>query len=163
MSSSETPVFSSIKSAAVKRWFPFVRDAAEGDDPTGVLVASEFNPRVMGFLRNGGRVLLLAESGRFGGRTTYLPSSFGGAQGLRIDTSHRHCADSERRFSRLAVLQLDGRKHQFRAQSGAGAYRGGLRMTRRPRDNVLSRAYFLSKPRQEREIAVLWSECSSQS
>jgi len=146
MSSSETPVFSSIKSAAVKRWFPFVRDAAEGDDPTGVLVASEFNPRVMGFLRNGGRVLLLAESGRFGGRTTYLPSSFGGAQGLRIDTSHPALRGFPNDgFPDLQFYSLMEGSTSFVLSPELAPIVGGLRMTRAGRDNVLSRAYFLSE------------------
>src|SRR5690606_15112032 len=67
--SSVAPIESMVKSADLQRWFPFLEESTDG--VAGALVASELNPRVIETLRAGGRVLLLAEPDRFGGRTTY--------------------------------------------------------------------------------------------
>ncbi len=143
--SSAMPVRSMVKSADLKRWFPFLQDAAAGD-AAGALVASDFHPRVMETLRAGGRVLLLAEPGRFGGRTTYFPASFGGGLGLRIDKAHPalhgfpHDGFPDLQFYNL----LEGGSQ---VDLGPAPIVGGLRMTRAKPDNLLSRVTFLSEAR----------------
>jgi len=139
------PVFSMVKSADLKRWFPFLRDAA-GEDSTPALLASGFHPRVIDTLRAGGRVLLLAEPGRFGGRTTYFPASFGGGLGLRIDKAHAalrgfpHDGFPDLQFYNL----LEG---GAQVDPASAPILGGIRMTRAKPDNLLSRVAFLSEAR----------------
>jgi hypothetical protein len=134
-----------VKSADLKRWFPFLREAA-GAENTPVLLASDFHPRVIDTLRAGGRVLLLAEPGRFGGRTTYFPASFGGGMGLRIDPAHAalrgfpHDGFPDLQFYNL----LEG---GAQVEPVSAPILGGLRMTRAKPDNLLSRAAFLSEAR----------------
>lgn len=146
LAKSDIPVSSLVKSAALKRFFPFIR---EGDPPAppGVLVASDFSPPVLDFLQHGGRVLLLAEPGRFGGRTAYFPGS-GGALGLRIDTGHVSLRGFPNDgYPDLQFYNLLEGGTQFALSPKLPDIIGGLRMTRTNRENVLSRVTFLSEAR----------------
>ncbi len=140
--STAMPVESMVKSANLKRWFPFLEE--RNDDAAPVLVASNLNPRAVETLRAGGRVLLLAEPGAFGGLTTYFPPGPGAALGLRIDPSHPalrgfpHDGFPDLQFYNLLEggVQLD---------FGATPILNGLRMTRATPDNRFSRVTFLSE------------------
>jgi hypothetical protein len=142
--SSVAPIESMVKSADLQRWFPFLEESTDG--VAGALVASELNPRVIETLRAGGRVLLLAEPDRFGGRTTYFPASMGGALGLRVDKDHPtlrgfpHDGFPDLQFYNL----LEG---GVQVDFGAAPIVNGIRMTRATPDNRLSRITFLSEAR----------------
>lgn len=85
VSETAIPVFSQVRRAAIKRLYPFV--VAEGlPKPGSLLVTSSLNSEAVSFLREGGRVMVLAGRGQSsrseGGR--FFPAS-GGAYGTVIE------------------------------------------------------------------------------
>jgi hypothetical protein len=145
MQSASVPVSSSIDSAALKHWFPFVGGSENRSN--GVLLASELNPRVMEFLRDGGRVVLLAEPRGFGGRAAYFPG-MGGAAGLQVDESHPalrgfpHDGAPDLQFYNL----LDGGT-RFELDPALTPIVGGLQLTRAKPNNAITRVTFLTEAR----------------
>lgn len=76
----ERPVFSAVKWAGLRRFYPFVAERNGDWDPRGVVVASDLGPQLMDYMEAGGRVLLLAAGH---GGLSYFPPP-GGAIGTLI-------------------------------------------------------------------------------
>jgi len=84
-SDTAVPVFSRIRRAALKRLYPFV--VTEGDpEPGSLMIAPSLDQDVVEFLREGGRVLVLAKKGQFSGAGDghFFPDS-GGAYGTIVE------------------------------------------------------------------------------
>ncbi|MCC7496764.1 MAG: hypothetical protein IT160_04245 [Bryobacterales bacterium] len=142
------PVTEMIRSAALQRYFPFIKEAPGTCIEDGVLIASDFNPRVVDCLHRGGRVLLLAESGRFGGRFSYFPGS-GGALGIRIPANAPALAGFPYNgFPDLQFFNLLEGAAAGSPAAGMTPILGGVRMVRAGQDrNALSAISFLSEAR----------------
>jgi hypothetical protein len=79
------PVVSDVRWHGLQRLFPFIREAGAELPPDALLVTSRLDRRAADFLRDGGRVLLLAGREQFerSGDATFFPAS-GGALGTVI-------------------------------------------------------------------------------
>lgn len=140
----KVPVISQIKSATLKRLFPFVQDATLERGESGVMIASDFNPKVMAFLQSGGRVLMLATPQRFGSMTSFFPA-MGGALGLKIRKEHPALDGFPlREFPDLQFYNFLEGATQFQLK-GAQPIVSGLRMTRNAKKASFSQVTFLSE------------------
>lgn len=82
---SNLPVTSLVKWAALSRLYPFIQHGRTTTDPDSLLIATSLSNESMQFLEGGGRVLLLAEKNSFGRspESAFFPAS-GGALGTVI-------------------------------------------------------------------------------
>jgi hypothetical protein len=141
------PVVNLIRSASLRRFFPFIQDAGAKDPAGGVLIAPDFRPRVVEFLRAGGRVLVLAEPGRFGGRISYFPGT-GGALGVSLPKDHALLAGFPHDgFPDLQFFNLIEGGTELALSRNLKPLVGGVRMTRGSPANVLSRVSLVSEAR----------------
>jgi hypothetical protein len=79
------PVMAALDWPGLKEAYPFVTQAESSDSADSLLVTSALSPQATAYLREGGRVLLLADEQQFGkpGDARFFPAS-GGALGSRI-------------------------------------------------------------------------------
>lgn len=142
MRTADVGVVSLVKSASLRRYFPFVRERSAADPPGGVLIASSFEQRVVEFLRAGGRVLLLAEPGRFGGRISYFPDP-GGALGIPLPANHPMLGGfPQAGFADLQFYNLLERATEMASPAGVQPVISGVRLMRGAGTNNLSRVLF---------------------
>ena len=85
LESSPIPVVSDVRWSGLQRVYPFIQKRADEIDPSALLITPSLDAKALEFLRDGGRVWLMADSGGFHrpGEATFFPAS-GGALGSVI-------------------------------------------------------------------------------